>query len=414
MVDDHLAKSVHVINTLVAEKQAMTGEIRQLKEKNDDLTQELRDLRENMETRTENINSDLQQFKEIGQLGLENNQRATEQNFDRLNTVSEQLNQQQEALFCIQNELVNASYVTIPEIQAISMSNQAVNTQLANNQGKLQKMIVACYNKLQHNLSVQLEEIDTKLNNLRDEVEVECRTRLEGEARTAETILKQNEELANINNKLENVKMNLAVTQDEMKEKFLEHCQQMQLDYNDLSSKIRSEKQRTENNFLELNEDIAQMNSKMLVWRVNNVESVLDQATPLYGKRFYSEPYGYVLQPKIFFNGARLNDQGYLSIFIRIMKGSFDEILKWPFSKHIRVTLIEQESSGLRRNIEKILVPPSADAVELRKPSEDSNNGFGIYKFVSHEVLQGGRYIVNDEIFIKIEVLEESEHSKTL
>jgi hypothetical protein len=186
---------------------------------------------------------------------------------------------------------------------------------------------------------------------------------------------------------------------------------------------IKKERQSRENDFVQLSEDISQMNSintGVFIWRVNNVdgklESVQSKAKPLYGHAFYTEPYGYLLQPKLFFDGVRLNDQGYISLFIQIVQGPFDAILKWPFGKRIRFSLIEQESKRLKRDIEKVLIP-AADADELRRPSDDANNGFGIYKFVSHEVLRAGRYIVDDVMFVKIEVLEEIEqngHSETM
>ena len=428
MVDEHLSLAVQVINNLGEEKQEMTEEIKQLHDTNNNLVQELRDLNEKEEARVNKIQSEFNEFKELGTIRLEGVQRATEQNFESLTRAVEQDEQFQEALFYTQGGLANLRNTIIPEIQAKCLSLAAANKKLAENQEKLQKMIVAVHNKLRSELASVRQEVDTRLDTLCQMYEAERAARLEHEAEIAEEISNLNENIAENHKELDKIQMALTITQDEMKEGFSEHCKQMQLDYDNLSHLIKKEKQSRENDFVQLSEEISQMNSidtGVFIWRVSDVESCITKASAkeysvqskakaLHSQAFYSEPYGYLLQPKIFFNGARLNDQAYISVFIQIVKGPFDPILKWPFVKRIRFTLIEQESKGFRRDIEKVLIP-AADAEELRRPSDDANNGFGIYKFVSHEVLRAGRYMVDDVMFVKIEVLEEQNgHSETI
>ncbi|XP_028413539.1 TNF receptor-associated factor 4-like [Dendronephthya gigantea] len=239
------------------------------------------------------------------------------------------------------------------------------------------------------------------------------------EAKSKEDVSKLKNDISENSEKLFTVEQALTVTQDEMAENFSLQCNQMQLDYDSLNDKITKFR---ENDITPLNKEISELhsliNNGVLTWRISNVNSALDNTatTPRIGQTFYSNASGYALQPKIFFHGTRQNDHGHVSIFIQIRKGKFDPILKWPFAKRIRFTLIEQESAVFRRDVEKILMPPEGAREEIRRPSEETNNGFGIFKFVSHEVLQAGRYIVDDVMFVKIEVLDirENEQSETL
>ena len=416
-INEHLSKAVTVIIDLGREKQEMTEKTHELQELNTQLAQELRDLHETQETRVNKVESDLNDFKEFGQLRLETVQKATEQNFET-SALSGQRNMElQNSLSSINEELTMMKSVVIPGIQATCQSNKAEDKRLAETDDKLQKMIAHSYKKL----ASQQQQAKSELEALREADEEERARRLQHEEWTREEILKLSQEIAKNLEKLEKVKVELTVTQDEMKDGFSEQCKQMQLDYDNLSHHIAKEKRARENHFVQLSEDMKQTksvnNTGVFIWRIDNVESALAKATSLHGKIFSSEPNAYVLQPKIFLDGARPEDKGYVSVFIRILRGPFDAILTWPFKKRICFTLINQEErKGIKRDIEKILMPV-ADAEELRRPSEDANNGFGIYKFVSHEMLRGQRYIVDHVMFIKIEILEDVQqngHSKTV
>ena len=404
-----------VINNMKQQKQAMAQEIQELREMNNRLTQELRDLGEREETRLNKIESDLNEFKARGQNELETVKKATEQNFENIALTVQKDNELQHSLLSINEELMMLKNVVIPGIQARCQSNKDGNKRLAENDDKLQKMILSVYTKV----ASHEQQTNTELETLRKTDEMERAALLKHEDETSEEISNLREEITKNRGKLEKVKVELTVTQEEMKEGFSEHCEQMKLDYENLSDQITKEKQARKNRFLQVAEEMKEMNpinTEVFIWRIDNVESALTKAKPLYGKTFYSNPYGYLLQPKIFFDGARPEDKGYVSIFIRILQGPFDSILEWPFGKRIRLTLISQKSNGIKRDIEKILMP-DADVEELRRPSEDANNGFGIYKFVTKEVLRGEEYIVDDVMFIKIEVLEDVQqnvHSETV
>ena len=423
-VNDHLSQAVQIIVKLKEEKQGMTEEIKQLHDAHGGLQKELRDFNEKEEESVKKIDSELKEFKEQGTLRLNGVQHATEQNSDTLTSVVETNEEFQRKLLQTQDELHILKNETIPEIQNTCHLNQAANKKLAEKQDRMHKTIVAVHNKFKNELASLRNDMNTKLDALSKEQEAERTKREQHEAEYAEEISRLHEAIAENRKSIDRTKLALTITQDEMKNEFSNLCKQMQLDYDNVSRLIKKEKESRENDMVQISEEMSQVKCTrpgMVIWPVSNVEahiekasSVQSKAKPLLGEAFYSEPYGYLLQPKIFFNGARLNDQAYISVFIQILKGPFDPVLKWPFEKRIRITLIEQESKGLRRNIEKVLIPVT-DGKEVQRPCHDANNGFGIYKFVSHEVLRAGRYITDDVFFVKLEVLEDNDgHNETI
>ena len=419
-VNNLLLRVVQTIVKLKEEKQEirMTEEIKQLRDANDGLQKELRDFNEKGEERVKKIDLELKEFKEQGTLRLDGVQQAAEQNFESLASVVQTNEEFKRMLLETQDELYMLKNETIPKIQNMCHMNQAENMKLAENQEGMHKMIVAVHNNLNNDLASLRNKMNTELDALSKEQEAERTKREQHEAECNEEISRLHEAIAENRTRIDNTKMALIITQDEMKNEFSNHREQMQLDYDNLSRLIKKENDL-------VSQEMSQLKCRrpgMVIWPVSNVEANIDKASgvhdqsegkPLLGEAFYSEPYGYLLQPKIFFNGARPNDQAYISVFIQIVKGPFDPILEWPFEKCIRITLIEQER-GLRRNIQKVLIP-AADGKEVQRPCHDANNGFGIYKFVSHEVLRAGRYITDDVFFVKLEVLENHDgHNETI
>ena len=107
---------------------------------------------------------------------------------------------------------------------------------------------------------------------------------------------------------------------------------------------------------------------------------------------------------KIYGNGHGDAKGSHLSIFAYIMKGEYDSILSWPFEQKIKITLIDQQQEEGKRKDCSLSITPDPSWKHFQRPVKEMNIGVGKEKFVSHEVLQTRRYIVDDTIFLKIEV----------
>ena len=154
--------------------------------------------------------------------------------------------------------------------------------------------------------------------------------------------------------------------------------------------------------------------NKRFIWKVNcqhiplmsariGGSNAVERSSP-----FYTGCYGYKLQVKLSFDFRYPG----CNIAIILMKGEYDGILPWPFSKKITVTLIDQnEDLKERKNITKYLSPsehvrepifsgrPTSGAIgSYRELSSD------ILRFTSREELLTRHYAANNALFIQVDV----------
>ena len=142
-------------------------------------------------------------------------------------------------------------------------------------------------------------------------------------------------------------------------------------------------------------------------WKIDSFSDLLKKAksgeqTHLYSSPFYR--YDYKCKLKLYPNGDGDGESTHLSIYIIIMKGEYDASLTWPFNKQVTFTVIDQqEDANARQNIVNCFnADPSLE--NFARPVENENKGRGYAKFVPQEKLQKRRYIVDDTIFIQVQI----------
>ena len=116
---------------------------------------------------------------------------------------------------------------------------------------------------------------------------------------------------------------------------------------------------------------------------------------------FYTGCYGYKLKVRLSLDHFR----GPFKIAVVLMVGEYDDILPWPFSKKITVTLIDQnEDLKERKNITKYLSPSEHVWEEIfsRRPTSELRGE--ILRFSPYGELQTGRYFANHTLFIQVDV----------
>ena len=98
----------------------------------------------------------------------------------------------------------------------------------------------------------------------------------------------------------------------------------------------------------------------------------------------------------------------YLSVFLTLVRTEMDELLDWPFSKRVTVTLMDQSDDvESRRHVTHVIDPccdwdkcvsraSNASLAERRPP-------FGVPQFIRLEELNApGKYIRDDAIFFGV------------
>jgi len=154
---------------------------------------------------------------------------------------------------------------------------------------------------------------------------------------------------------------------------------------------------------------VTQVTDGTFVWKITDykqkfIESMYKN-TEIVSEPFYSSRYGYKMAASVFLNGNGSGEGKYLSIYIKILQGEYDNILDWPFLLPISFTLYDQNAdTDKRANITESFVPDSTWK-HFQKPVKDVDQlGFGYPKFVSHDILKTRDYIKGDSLILRVKV----------
>lgn len=147
--------------------------------------------------------------------------------------------------------------------------------------------------------------------------------------------------------------------------------------------------------------------SSTFVWRIDGFREILQRAIDgtereIYGEPFFTGKTGYKLSLCVQPDGNQSWKHRYLSVYLRFMKCDYDNILAWPFHHKVTFTLIDQQDKTsllFRENIAQSLI------IRGGKPTSDVSHSMeGIARFVSHKILNTRRYIVNNTLFLQVEI----------
>ncbi|CAF1175375.1 unnamed protein product [Rotaria sp. Silwood1] len=184
------------------------------------------------------------------------------------------------------------------------------------------------------------------------------------------------------------------------------------LNQNILMQDITMLKQQVENE----NQIIKDGPNGTIVWKIINVrektyDAQSERRTSIYSPAFYTSNTGYKLCIRLYLNGDGSARGSYISIFLVILRGSYDSLLKWPFSYRVSFCLFDQrtiiETNG---NIQpKHIIDsfrPDITSISFQRPCSEMNIASGIPKFFSliefNKTENENLYIINDTMFIKV------------
>ena len=147
----------------------------------------------------------------------------------------------------------------------------------------------------------------------------------------------------------------------------------------------------------------------MFIWKIDNFSKLKREAKAgvNQGKTsapFYTEHYGYKLVITLYPNGLGLGKGNSISVFVSLVKGEYDAILHWPFRRKAKLTLLDQqENPKERENYSRELVPHGDLNISVRPGKERIPAYRGII-FMSQEKLETRCYVVDDTLFLQLEV----------
>ncbi|XP_078350416.1 TNF receptor-associated factor 4-like isoform X1 [Oculina patagonica] len=182
---------------------------------------------------------------------------------------------------------------------------------------------------------------------------------------------------------------------------------------NDAEEKLECLQRRLEekisNNQGNTTEEKIVMVKNVFVWKINDFKEILRKARSEENIRigsapFYTESYGYKMKVEIYPNGQSSGKNTHLSVFIYVMKGEYDAILPWPFKKKVKITLIDQQEDLVERQNDTGQLFLGNYPQCSTRPMKEANISTGFPAFISHKKLYSRRYLVDDTVFLQVEV----------
>ena len=154
------------------------------------------------------------------------------------------------------------------------------------------------------------------------------------------------------------------------------------------------------------------VDTRLFIWKIDGFNEILRQAKAgetktINSDSFYTEDrtesYGYKLKVEMNPNGQGSAKNTHLSVYITVMKGEYDAILPWPFKKTVKFTVIDQqENPDQRENVTQKFT--TTNVPSFLRPVSEQNVGMGFREFISHDKLNSRRYLVDDTLFLQVEV----------
>lgn len=164
------------------------------------------------------------------------------------------------------------------------------------------------------------------------------------------------------------------------------------------------------------NQTIRQYPNGVLVWKISNLQEKMydaqsERQTSIYSPACLTSSSGYLVCARLYLNGDGSARGTHMSIFLVVLRGPYDSILKWPFSFRVSFCLFDQrtmiESNGTiqpKHIIESFR--PDMNSQSFSQPCSGMNIASGIPRFcpldLFEEMNDRNLYVVNDTMYIKM------------
>ena len=140
---------------------------------------------------------------------------------------------------------------------------------------------------------------------------------------------------------------------------------------------------------------------------VFNFDEFRKERDTWYSPHFYTHPRGYKMCLSVDANGIGSSEGTHLAVFVYMMRGEFDDQLKWPFRGGVTIKLVNQEEEDRDHVVETISFTRSTPDKHCERVMVGgrSRNGWGRHKFFPLAKLQP-KYLKNDCIRLCVRKVE--------
>ena len=142
--------------------------------------------------------------------------------------------------------------------------------------------------------------------------------------------------------------------------------------------------------------------SFQVLWKIPSIsrrrrDAAEGRVTSIPSPPFYTGRNGYKMCMRVYLNGDGIGYKTHLSIFIVLMKGEYDALLKWPFGSMVSLILVDHKH---KNNVIRTF-KPTQDSSSFQQPVADMNVASGCPQFAPVSVLEDENYVKEDVLCIK-------------
>jgi len=139
-----------------------------------------------------------------------------------------------------------------------------------------------------------------------------------------------------------------------------------------------------------------------MIFSFHKQKEEINSPFSIYSPTFKTSPFGYLFIFRVCSTMESTNEnQGYLSIYITLLRGDFDQILFYPFPYNIYLCLCDQSGKG-KHIVSTIKSNPNLPS--FARPTSEKNDEVGIIEFCPLNYLTdaGSIYLKDGAFFIRI------------
>ena len=147
-----------------------------------------------------------------------------------------------------------------------------------------------------------------------------------------------------------------------------------------------------------------------VILKIHQVEDKKIHSKEWRSDPFYTHDKGYRMCLLVIFNGTNHVNATYVSVFLYLMKGPYDDDLKWPLIRNFEITLLNQKKDE-EHYIDEISfmndTPKTvSDKIKARQFNEIAHGGLGCERYIAYNDLKkitySCQYLKDDCMYIKI------------
>ena len=144
----------------------------------------------------------------------------------------------------------------------------------------------------------------------------------------------------------------------------------------------------------------------VFIWKIPEIarryaDAQQRRTLSLYSPPFHASPHGYRMCIRAYLNGDGSGKGTHISVFFVLMKSEHDDLLSWPFKSPVTFQLLNLSGSG--SNITEIFMP-DLQSPSFQQPRSEMNIASGFPRFAKQSVLKDPNYTKGDAIFIRCKI----------